>query len=316
MKTIFIFFIFLFCASELDAQMDYDATASNPYGALNPKAPKETGDYAPLIGICDCISTARKADQSWGEPQQMTWTFKYIMNGMAVQDETLKSDGSHSGSIRQFIADSSKWYVHWYSNNTPSTILPTWEGTKKGDSLVLYKPQKAPNGMDGNTRLTFKNISEDGFNWILEWVNPEETIVYPTWRIDCKKRNEAASAKKKILENTAAFSQAYMNNDLVKLVSFYTDDAKLFPGNSKIISGKLDVMERWKFVETLVNPVHKVTPSEVKIIGNYAYDYGYYEGSSENKKGEISSFSGKYVIVWRKEGDDWKMYLDIWNRTE
>lgn len=30
------------------------------------------------------------------------------MNGMAVQDETLKIDKAHSGSIRQFNTDSSK----------------------------------------------------------------------------------------------------------------------------------------------------------------------------------------------------------------
>jgi hypothetical protein len=120
----------------------------------------------------------------------MVWSFKYILNGYGVQDQSAKQDGSNSGSVRQFIADSSRWYVHWYSNKTPSTTLPTWEGNKKGDDIVLYKPQKAPNGMEGNTRLTFSNISENGFNWVLEWVNPDESIVYPTWKIACTKREE------------------------------------------------------------------------------------------------------------------------------
>ena len=92
--------------------MLYEASEEFPFGRINPDAPEQLADFASLIGICDCKSESRKADRSWAEPIDMTWKFKYIMNGLAVQDETLKEDGKHSGSIRQFIADSSKWYVH------------------------------------------------------------------------------------------------------------------------------------------------------------------------------------------------------------
>jgi hypothetical protein len=110
------------------------------------------------------------------------------MNGTAVQDETIKGDGSHSGSIRQFVADSSKCYVHWFSNKTPNTILPTWEGGNQGNDIVLNRSQKAPNGMDGVTRISIKNISKKGFNWTLEWIDEKGTIVYPSWKIKCIKR--------------------------------------------------------------------------------------------------------------------------------
>ncbi|QIE59166.1 hypothetical protein G5B37_06215 [Rasiella rasia] len=187
-----IFLLLLVATTVMNAQVPtmYVANAAQPYGKLNPEAPPETADYAPLIGKCNCTSTARKADQSWGEPQQMTWTFKYIMNGNAVQDETLKEDGSHSGSIRQFIADSSKWYVHYYSNIGPTPVLSAWEGGKRGDSIVLYNEQKAPNGTDGFFRITFNNISEKGFNWLGEWVNTTETFLYPTWKIVCTKTED------------------------------------------------------------------------------------------------------------------------------
>lgn len=166
---------------------DYSVNNTQPFGKLHPEAPAETADYAPLIGMCNCTSTARKADQTWAEPQQMTWTFKYIMNGMGVQDETLKEDGSHSGSIRQFSEDSSKWFVHYYANKTPTPVLSAWEGGKRGDSIVLYREQKAPNGTDGFYRITFNKISEEGFNWLGEWVNTVETFSYPTWKIVCTK---------------------------------------------------------------------------------------------------------------------------------
>ena len=308
-----LLFIFLPLMALAQNPYEYDQTASHPYGKLNPEAPKEMGDFAPMIGTCDCLSTARKPDGDWAEPQKMEWTFKYIMNGMAVQDETLKEDGSHSGSIRQFIADSSKWYVHWYSNTTPSTTLPTWEGAKRGDSIVLYRDQKAPNGMDGKFRLTFKNISDNGFNWMGEWVDPTEKIVYPTWKIDCSKRSEKSAEEIVIQKNTQAFSRAFRRGDHLAIANMYTKDAHIFPNNSMIISGREAIAELWKFSENVIPVSHKITPSEIKIINNYAYDFGYYEGSTKNKEGIETPFKGKYVIVWRKEDGDWNMYLDIWN---
>ena len=110
------------------------------------------------------------------------------MNGMAVQDETLKSDGRHSGSIRQFIADSSRWYVHYYSAAGPTTVLSAWEGNKKDEkTIVLYRERKAPNGMDGYYRLTFYDISKTGYKWVGEWVDKTEKIIFPTWKIECVK---------------------------------------------------------------------------------------------------------------------------------
>ncbi len=44
----------------------------------------------------------QKQDKSWDEPVEMTWKFKYIMNGMGVHDETFKVDKTYSGSRRQF----------------------------------------------------------------------------------------------------------------------------------------------------------------------------------------------------------------------
>ncbi len=299
--------------SQNTMQMEYEPGPSQPFGVINPEAPKEVADFAPLIGTCDCESIARNNDQTWAEPQQMTWTFKYIMNGMAVQDETLKEDGGHSGSIRQFIADSSKWYVHYYSNKSPSTSLSSWEGGKRGDSIVLYRDQKAPNGTDGFYRLTFSNISEEGFNWVGEWTNTTETFTFPTWKINCIKRSPV-SAKRKIEQNIKAFSEAYINGDIEALSNLYTEDGKIFPNNSDIISNRTAIKKWWVLPEGEKVLEHVVTPSEIKIINNYAYDYGYYEGKSLNKDKKESSWKGKYVIVWKKTGNDWKIHLDIWNR--
>ncbi|WP_338358188.1 hypothetical protein [Yeosuana marina] len=169
------------------AQYEYEPTSKHPFGQANPNAPEQIKDYKSMIGVCNCKSSSRNQDGTWAEPIDMTWRFKYIMNGLAIQDETLKADGSHSGSIRQYSADSSKWYVHYYASKFPSQKLSTWEGNKKDDKIILYKEQKAPNGNNGFYKITFYDMTKNGYKWIGEWVNKDESIVYPTWKINCKK---------------------------------------------------------------------------------------------------------------------------------
>lgn len=180
--------LFLGMVMLASAQNEYEPSKTNPYGAKNPKAPIQLDDYKLMIGACNCESQRRKPDGTWGKAVKMTWKFRYIMNGMAVQDETIKADGKHSGSIRQFHKDSLKWYVHYYASATPTTTLSTWEGNKTDDGkIILYKPQKAPNGTEGFSRLTFYNITDKGYNWIGEWVDTTEKIVFPFWKIACTK---------------------------------------------------------------------------------------------------------------------------------
>lgn len=168
----------------------YEASEKHPFGQYNPEAPKQLQDYKQLIGISKCESVSRNKDQSWAKPVKMTWKWKYIMNGKAVQDETIKADGRHSGSIRQYSKDSLRWNVHYYSSSGVTATLPVWNGNKnKEGKIVLYRPQKAPNGMDGFYRLTFYDISEKGYKWVGEWVDKSEKIAFPTWKISCTKED-------------------------------------------------------------------------------------------------------------------------------
>lgn len=138
----------------------------------------------------------------------------------------------------------------------------------------------------------------------------------------CAQYPKASNAKKiakqkAIIEkNIAAFSAALMNQDYDFVVNAYTDDAKIFPNGHKILTGKEDIRKYWTppAGSGSKTTYHKVTPDEIKIIGNEAYDYGYYEGRSIGGDGKESSWKGKYVITWKEvEPDVWKIYLDIWN---
>ncbi len=120
---------------------------------------------------------------------------------------------------------------------------------------------------------------------------------------------------KTILKNTENFSKYVMTSDYEKIASSYTDDAKIFPNNTKILEGE-DIIKYWTLPEDISTSYHKITQTEITIVEDTAYDYGYYEGKTKHKDGHISSWKGKYVIVWKKIEDHWKMYLDIWNSVQ
>jgi len=187
-KITLLFFSF-FVAFALQAQQQNKVSDAFPFGKIHPDAPEALADFAPMIGICDCKSVQRNKQGVFQDTIDAVWQFKYILNGMAIQDETWKADGSTTSSIRQYNSDILKWYVTFFSSNQANPSPSTWSGTKneKGD-VVLYLPQEAPNGMEGFSRLTFYNISEKGFDWIGEWVDTKETFSYPFWEIKCKKR--------------------------------------------------------------------------------------------------------------------------------
>ena len=117
-----------------------------------------------------------------------------------------------------------------------------------------------------------------------------------------------------ILTNIENFSQLVMNGDYRGIGEAYTEDAKIFPSNKEIITGREAIAAYWELPEGTRISYHKIFPEEIKIIGDEAYDFGYYEGKTL-RDGKESRWRGKYVIVWKKVDGQWKIYLDIWNRV-
>ena len=161
MKNLFLIFSislisssFIFSQKEVST-LNYEPSVINPFGLPNPDAPKEITDYAPMIGICDCKSISRNPDGTWKDSLDMTWKFKYIMNGTAVQDEVWRANKLYAGSIRQFQKDSAEWVVSYFSYPTVAYNPGIWHGTKMEDKIILTKPQVAPNGAYGASVLTF-----------------------------------------------------------------------------------------------------------------------------------------------------------------
>jgi ketosteroid isomerase-like protein len=109
------------------------------------------------------------------------------------------------------------------------------------------------------------------------------------------------------------FSAAYMRGDAAAMAGLYTTDAVIFPERSEWITGRDDIRRYWTLSPGRRITRHVLTPTRIVVDGEHAYDYGTFEIAGERDGIAWGPSRGKYVVVWRREKDGWRMQLDIWN---
>lgn len=125
-----------------------------------------------------------------------------------------------------------------------------------------------------------------------------------------------ASDEAAIRAASTAWSHAAQAKDLDRAVSFYADDAIEFADKGPLTKGKENIREGWKRMLALPGPglSFALTAVEVAKSGDMAYEYGLYDLITTDKKGKTNDEKGKYVTVWKKQGDgSWKVAIDINN---
>lgn len=134
--------------------------------------------------------------------------------------------------------------------------------------------------------------------------------------LDLSGRPEADRDVAAIGELGRRFSAAYVRGDAAAMAALYTPDAVVFPGGSEMIAGREAIERYWTLAPGSRVTHHRATPTEIRVEGDMAYDYGVYEISGERDGEAWGPAHGKYVIVWRRgPAGEWRMHLDIWNRS-
>ena len=121
-----------------------------------------------------------------------------------------------------------------------------------------------------------------------------------------------ASAQKAEIEAVnAKWTEFFNNGDFAGVASLYTADAIAFPSGSAMVHGGTAIGAMWKsMAEQVSDP--KVVTLDVKPLGPAAArEIGTF--SLKTKGPTPQEVTGKYVVVWEKVGNDWKLAADIWN---
>jgi uncharacterized protein (TIGR02246 family) len=121
----------------------------------------------------------------------------------------------------------------------------------------------------------------------------------------------AAAQKAEIEAVNAKFVEFFNKGDFAGVASLYTTDATVFPPGAAMVKGTAAIAAMWKATAEQVGDP-QLTTLDVKPLGpSAAREIGTF--SLKTKGPTPQEVTGKYLVVWEKVGNDWKLAADIWN---
>src|SRR5258708_9083462 len=118
------------------------------------------------------------------------------------------------------------------------------------------------------------------------------------------------AVKGEIITANQQFEQAFVKGDSSGITALYHVDAKVFPPNMDACNrkgiGSMAASVPKMGIKTMKLNTDEVSggPDEVVETGNY-----------EMGDGTKAIDKGNYVVVWKKDGDKWRIFRDIWNSS-
>jgi ketosteroid isomerase-like protein len=114
----------------------------------------------------------------------------------------------------------------------------------------------------------------------------------------------------------AEFSAAFSAKDATRVSAFYTDDALLMPPGQLMIKGRENIESYFRrgFGQDFISM--EVTPLESAVGSTFAFEAGRSRmvlGSGPGPGGPASTETGKYLLVYKRVGSQWKIAYDIFN---
>jgi uncharacterized protein (TIGR02246 family) len=111
-----------------------------------------------------------------------------------------------------------------------------------------------------------------------------------------------------------AWVAAFNKGDAQAVAAMYAEDAYVLPPGSDIVKGRAAIEAFWRQAAQQLGDA-KLTTLDVLPLGrNAAREIG--TVSLKTKSQPPQEIVGKYAVVWRKIGGQWKLATDIWNTNK
>ena len=140
-----------------------------------------------------------------------------------------------------------------------------------------------------------------------------------------KPDNDAAEVNSTSAADTGADEQAIRGHvtrwhqlmkakDAAGIALLYADDGAVMPPNAPIGKGRAAIQQTWASMMRTPGFDLTITPEQILVSssGDMALDRGTYS-LTVAPDGKTQTDTGKYVVVWRKIGSEWKAAADIFN---
>ena len=102
--------------------------------------------------------------------------------------------------------------------------------------------------------------------------------------------------------------------DAAGIATLYAEDGAVMPPNAPIGKGRAAIQQTWASMMQTPGFALTFTPEQIVVSasGDMALDRGTYS-LTITPDGTTQTDTGKYVVVWRKIGREWKAAADIFN---
>lgn len=128
----------------------------------------------------------------------------------------------------------------------------------------------------------------------------------------CNKPNINEGAYDDIVVQEQAFMRAFEQQDANQLANLYSEEAQLLPIYRPFVETKAEIARFWRGLMTLGIASVKLETLEVESYGDNAHEVGRY--TIHLSDGDMIDF-GKYVVIWKKESDQWLLHRHIWTTS-
>ncbi len=112
------------------------------------------------------------------------------------------------------------------------------------------------------------------------------------------------------------FAQAANKQNAAAVAQFYTEDATVLPAGADMVKGRDGIQKLWGALIKDNSPNLMLTTVNVEDYGQAAREIGQFSFDAHGQQGQVSKVEGKYVVVWKKIGGEWRLDTDIWNMNK
>lgn len=123
----------------------------------------------------------------------------------------------------------------------------------------------------------------------------------------------AGSDSEAIEAANRSWEAAYNSGDAAGLAALYTSDGALLPPGGTRVEGRQAITDFWAgaMASGLANV--RLETVELEVLGDFATNVGNLAATVPAEDGSTVPVTGKFIVVWKRDGDTWRLHRDIWN---
>jgi ketosteroid isomerase-like protein len=126
-------------------------------------------------------------------------------------------------------------------------------------------------------------------------------------------QTRAADPRTAIESANRRFMDLFRRGDAAGVARLYTTGARLLPAHSDFVAGTPEIERFWQGAMEMGLKEAALETLELEGHGDTALEMGRY--TLKTGDGKVAD-TGKYLVVWKREGGAWKLHRDIWTTSQ